>query len=251
MQLLVCGMHRSGTSAVAHMLARSCGRTLLEDPDWAMTGRLIDVAPQSAELTRYDMVKCPRMTEVLPQVLAAHTRARAAVLVRDPRDVLSSILEKVHAGMPTRMLEFTRLGVPEQDVGGFARAYSIYARTVLDTVHGASAPRVRIVVYEKFWGDKLGTIERLARWLGWPYDHARVEAVQGRQLGPAHTKHHSDQSIKGAGRWTQDLSVDQLAALAPGLDAYAELRAAADASPPHTLERLAEPGGDQPRVLRR
>jgi len=227
MQLLVCGMHRSGTSAVAYMLSRSCRRTLLEDPPWAMTGRLIDVASQVDELAGWDMLKCPRMTEVLPEALAVCPEARAAVLVRDPRDVLCSILEKVYAGMPTRMLEFSRLGVHEGGAVGFAKAYGIYARTVLDALARAGTERVRIVVYENFWPDRPATITALAGWLGWPCDRDTCEALQNRQLGPAHTKHSSDQSIKGSGRWFRELGADHRAALAPSLEAYAALCAAA------------------------
>lgn len=227
MQLLVCGMHRSGTSAVAHMLSRSCHRTLLEDPPWAMTGRLIDVAGQTDELAGWDILKCPRMTEVLPEALAVCPEARAAVLVRDPRDVLCSILEKVHAGMPTRMLEFSRLGVHEGGAVGFSQAYGIYARTVLDTLALEGPERMRVVIYESFWPDRTTTIAALAGWLGWPCDRDACEVLQNRQLGPAHTKHSSDQSIKGSGRWARELSSDHQAALASSLEAYAALCAAA------------------------
>jgi hypothetical protein len=223
MHLLICGMHRSGTSAVAHMLSASCGRTMLEDPDWAMTGRLIDVQAPAEELARYDILKCPRMTEVLPEALDAYPKAHAAVMVRDPRDVLCSILEKVKAGMPTRMLEFERLGVAETGAAGFARAYAIYARTILTAHAAAGAGRVHLIRYEQFWTDRPGGVAALADRLGWTSDRRISESIQSRQLGPVHTKHHTDQSIKGAGRWRTELSASDQAALAPALDAYASL----------------------------
>ncbi|KJK55299.1 sulfotransferase family protein [Saccharothrix sp. ST-888] len=227
MQLLICGMHRSGTSAVAHMLSESCRRTLLEDPDWAMTGRLIDVSAPAEEIARFDIVKCPRMTEVLPDALDAYPQARAAVMVRDPRDVLCSILEKVNAGMPTRMLEFTRLGVAETGAAGFATAYATYARTILTASATAGAGRVHLVPYEEFCADRPARIAALADWLGWTSDRRVSESIQSRQLGPYHTKHPSDQSIKGAGRWRTELSESDQAALEPALEAYASLREAA------------------------
>lgn len=223
MDLLVCGMHRSGTSAAAHLLAASCGRSMLEDPDWAMTGRLIDVRAQAAELASYDMLKCPRMTEVLPEALSAYPDARAVVMVRDPRDVASSILEKVRAGMPTRMFEFSRLGVAETGVAGFARAYGIYARTIAAARDTAGPGRVRLVGYERFSRDRPGTVAAAAAWLGWPFDEEVCRSLESRQLAPAGTKHASDQSIKGAGRWRTDLDAVDREALVPAVTAYEEL----------------------------
>jgi hypothetical protein len=225
--LLVCGMHRSGTSAVARLLVNSCQRSFLEDPDWAMTGRLVDVAGHADELARWELVKCPRMTEVLPVTLAVCAGARAAVLVRDPRDVLCSILEKVRAGMPTRMLEFARLGVSASGAEGFAHAYRIYADTVLGTLDSAEGRRVRLIVYETFCEDKPAAITELAEWIGWPCDRVMIASYQDEQLGPAHTKHAGDQAIKGPRRWARDLDEADRATLGPALKAYEALRARA------------------------
>ena len=192
-----------------------------------MTGRRIDVARHADELRRWELVKCPRMTEVLPAALAACPEARAAVLARDPRDVLCSILEKVSAGMPTRMLEFSRLGVKASGAEGFVHAYRIYADTVLGALDGAEGERVRVVVYEAFCDDKPAAVAELAEWLGWPCDRAAIASRQDEQLGPAHTKHVNDQSIKGPRRWAHDLDEPDRAALAPALKAYAALRARA------------------------
>jgi hypothetical protein len=220
-------MHRSGTSAVARLLADSCGCTFLEDPDWAMSSGLIEVTSCIDELARWELVKCPRMTEVLPAALSACRDARAAVLVRDPRDVLCSIQEKVRAGMPTRMLEFSRLGVRSDGVAAFTDAYRIYAATVMTTLDGPMTERVRVVVYEAFCEDKLAVVSDLAAWIGWPCVRTVIARRQDEQLGPAHTKHDSDQSIKGPRRWARDLDESDRAALAPALEAYARLRARA------------------------
>jgi hypothetical protein len=209
------------------MLSESCRRTLLEDPDWAMTGRLIDVSAPAAEIARFDIVKCPRMTEVLPAALDAHPQARTAVMVRDPRDVLCSILEKVNAGMPTRMLEFTRLGISETGAAGFASAYVTYARTILGASAAAGTRRVHLVPYEEFYADRPARIADLADWLGWTSDRQVSESLQARQLGPFNTKRPVDQSIKGAGRWRTELSESDQAALKPALEAYSSLREAA------------------------
>jgi hypothetical protein len=216
-------MHRSGTSAVARLLAHSCERTLLEDPFWAMTGRLVDVARWADELARWDLVKCPRMTEVLPRALAVCPQARAAVLVRDPRDVFCSILEKANAGMPTRMLEFSRLGVRDGGADGFSEAYGIYARTILDTLAGEDGDRVRVVVYERFCDDKPATVSELAAWMGWPCDPRACAQLQDHQLGPANTKHESDRSIKGPRRWSRDLGAEHRARLVASVEAYTAL----------------------------
>jgi hypothetical protein len=192
-----------------------------------MSGERIDVTRHTDELARWDLVKCPRMTEVLPSALAACGDARAVVLVRDPRDVLCSIQEKVRAGMPTRMLEFSRLGIRSRDAAGFARAYRIYAATVADALNGPAAERVRLVVYESFCYDKSAVVAELAAWIGWPYDAAVLASRQHEQLGPAHTKRVDEQSIKGPRRWANDLDESDRAALEPALRAYATLRARA------------------------
>lgn len=220
-------MHRSGTSAVAHLLAKSCGRRLLEDPEWAMTGRLIDVTRHREELMRWELVKCPRMTEVLPAALAACAEMRAVVLVRDPRDVFCSIMEKVRAGMATRMLEFSRLGVEKGGADGFAEAYRIYTAIILGALDGPASARVRIVLYEAFCEDKCAAVSQLADWMGWRCDLGVIASRQYEQLGPVHTKHISDQSIKGPRRWARDLDEPDRAALSSALAAHAALQARA------------------------
>lgn len=95
MEILVTGLHRSGTSATARLLATMTHLSLLDDPQWAifhpqMAKAYRQVNQYQQELAQADIVKCPRMGECLDLILEDFPQAQILYLVRDPRDVYCS-----------------------------------------------------------------------------------------------------------------------------------------------------------------
>lgn len=223
MQLLVCGMHRSGTSAVARLLAKGCDRTLLDDPEWAIRQ---DQSPTpangTAQLEAHEIVKCPRMVESLDAVFDLHPSARAVVMVRDPRDVWCSIWEKTCTGRSTRMLSYRRLGVEGVGLPAFTAAYAIYcaltAQALLD-----HAEKLTILRYEDFFENRVVTVAGLADTMEWTFSQGAVVGLEHEQLGPPANKATGDAAIRGPERWRTDLHPREAAQFDDALRARADL----------------------------
>lgn len=144
----MCGMHRSGTSAMSRLAAAYAGWSLMDDPQWAIDHgpSTYKSAPEVREAVAVaDIVKCPRMSAVLPDVLKDFAPARAVFMLRDPRDVWRSIQEKVALGRPTRMLTFAEVE-PDGGPEALRDAYSHY----VDVASQVDLP-VRVVPYDVFF----------------------------------------------------------------------------------------------------
>lgn len=231
---LVCGLHRSGTSAMAHLLAAGAGWTLLDDPEWAIeegAAHFLDDEATFVELAGVDMAKIPRMAEALPQFLGTFTAARVVLMLRDPRDTWCSIREKFATGRRTRMHEYSRLGIAERGAQGCRMAYEVYMERA-EAAAEEHPERSLFVPYEHFYEDRVGTARQVASWLGAPFDHAAAAGISASQLGPLRNKPTDDDGIRGPGRWRRDLPADEQAIFESAAATHARLSAAA-------LERLA------------
>ena len=84
MTVLVCGMHRSGNSVVAHLLAAGAGVNLYDDPPWAQEppDLVLNNARIGQETEHFAIVKCPRMAGYLDQVLAPFPELRVICVIR-------------------------------------------------------------------------------------------------------------------------------------------------------------------------
>lgn len=226
MEILITGMHRSGTSALAHMLARGTKKSLLDDPEWAIVQGCTSYRDNQLiknTLVDAEIVKCPRMNERLADIARDLEPRHIIVLVRDPRDVWASIMEKVATGRPTRMLNYNRLGVEERGVSGFSAAYQFYINTTLQVLRSPAIP-LRIVWYDVFWKRKLATVGAIADLIGWPLDRQAVADIADLQLGPLKNKAPHDIGPKGPGRWRASLTDAERKSLEPAVSAYQELR---------------------------
>ena len=230
---LVCGLHRSGTSAMAHHLAAGAGWSLLDDPEWAIedgAASFLDNEASLAELAGVDIAKIPRMTEALPQFLATFPQARAIVMVRDPRDTWCSIREKFATGRRTRMHEYSRLGISEHGALGCRMAFDVYMERA-EAAADAYSDRVLFVPYEHFYEDRVAVAGQVAAWLRVPYDADAARSISGSQLAPLRNKPENDHGIRGPGRWERDLPPDEIAIFAAAATTHSRLTTAA-------LERL-------------
>lgn len=237
LKALVCGLHRSGTSAMAHLLSAGAGWRLLDDPEWAIeegAASFLDNPSSFAELATVDIAKIPRMTEALPQFLSTFPAARVVVMVRDPRDTWCSIREKFSTGRRTRMHEYSRLGITEQGALGCRMAFDVYMQRA-EAAAAEYPERVLFVPYEHFYDDRIAVATRVASWLGAPFDRAAAESIASAQLGPLRNKPTGDDGIRGPGRWQRDLPDDELAVFDSAADTHDRLSRSA-------LERLSALG---------
>ena len=225
LKALVCGLHRSGTSAMAHLLSAGAGWRLLDDPEWAIedgAASFLDNRGSHDELARVDIAKIPRMTEALPEFLATFPGARVVVMVRDPRDTWCSIREKFSTGRKTRMHEYSRLGISERGAVGCRMAFDVY----MERAEAAAAiypDRILFVPYEHFYDDRIAVATRVARWLGAPWDPAAAERIVTAQLAPLRNKPAGDDGIRGPGRWQRDLPADEQAIFDSAADTHDRL----------------------------
>jgi len=232
---LVCGLHRSGTSAMAHLLAAGAGWTLLDDPEWAIEespAHFLEDPATFDELAAVDIAKIPRMTEALPQFLDTFEDAQVVVMLRDPRDTWCSIREKFATGRKTRMHEYSRLGITERGPLGCRLAYDVYMERAEATV-AAHPDRLLFVPYEHFYEDRIATAARVAQWLGAPFDTGPATTIAEAQLGPLRNKPTDDHGIRGPGRWQRDLPPDEV-------EIFASAAATHDRLCRGALERLAQ-----------
>lgn len=184
--VIVFGNQKSGTSAIAHLLANMCGLTKTIDiqPLMGAAGhaimagerRFADVVRQHPECFATGLIKEPMLTFFADQVLDAFPEARAVMVVRDPRDNIRSLLnrrglpgnldelsDELRASLGERVTIDPRVwgGAGENYVGVLAHRWNRAADAYLQ-----HAARLELVRYEEFMADKQGSLERLARRLG-------------------------------------------------------------------------------------
>lgn len=231
--VVVCGLHRSGTSVAAHGIASAGGLSLLDDPDWAVFGEhgplamLRDTAC-AAEVRAHDVVKIPRAAEVLP-TLVRETPHRYVVSFRDPLDVFASIVEAQYSEHPTvsSMLYYQTVDPDREltEVDRYLAAYLAYAERALEAVNAGAA---RLVPYERLVEAPDAVLGRVLRWLEIRRRGA-ARPVRDR-VDPDHNKPRGAKRVQGVGRGRRHLPHAVAAHLESGLrPAYRELMAAYDA----------------------
>ena len=214
MKVLITGLHRSGTSATAKLLAYCTQLSLLDDPEWAifdsrMAAAYRCVPAYRAELETFDIVKCPRLAECLQQVLVDFPASNVIFLVRDPRDVYCSIVEAQlsdHSSVST-MLENKRFGQYAEPWEGVGLSFTAYAERALEAVKHSNG-RVRILMYDELFRAPVQVVEGIMSLLSLCKVRPIPRGFEVSQLGPLRNKHPADMSIKGPSRWKRDLKED-------------------------------------------
>lgn len=219
MQILVTGLHRSGTSVTARLLATMTHLRLLDDPQWAifhlqMAKAYRQVNQYRQELAQADIVKCPRMGECLDLILEDFPQAQILYLVRDPRDVYCSIAEAQKSSDPTvtTMADNQRFGPHEHLWQGVSLAFRAYAQQALQAIHCAPE-RLTLINYVEICQYPQQTLQGLCQHLGLTIHTSDITPLAGQQLGPTRNKHQSDLSIKGVKRWRQELDPAEAAGI--------------------------------------
>ena len=211
MRVLVTGLHRSGTSVTAKLLAALTNLSLLDDPQWAivhpsMAGAYHSVNAYRDELESYDIVKCPRMGECLDKVLSDSPLTKIVYVVRDPRDVFCSIAEaqKSPHWTVTTMADNKRFGDHVNLGEGVSLAYKYYGNQAL-TGDKRYPGRLTFVAYTDLYFRPELTVKRLVQRIGLSVVNSFPHNLGLQQLAPLRNKVPGETSIKGVNRWKKEL----------------------------------------------
>ena len=189
--ILLLGNQKSGTTAIAALLARHTGRSVTLDVPalWGDAERAIragevrleDVVRRDRLRFSRDIVKEPALSFIADAARAAFPAATLVTVVRDPRDNLRSVFDRlglpgdrqVDAETPAGLSEHWRawlrpepLGLPpgSTHVDVAAHRWNLAADTWLE-----HPDDVLLVRYEDFLQDKAGYVAGLADRLGLPH----------------------------------------------------------------------------------
>jgi len=211
--ILIVAHPRSGTTAVATLLAKHCGlRAFTQTGPWTradadiVTGRrtMAEVIARNRYPFSLDIMSAADAGSFLPQMKAALPEMRVVFLLRDPRDVICSVLERINKGdtstivvsdLDYRYLQTDWLGIIEQDP---IRKLALRWNKWLELAKSADGVLFRR--YEDFLEDKRKFISDLADHLGLP-SRFDISGEMDRQM----SKHGGDIRIRGAGRWEEML----------------------------------------------
>jgi glycosyltransferase involved in cell wall biosynthesis len=189
--IFVLGQVKSGTTAIAAMLAERTGSTVTLDVPALFGPKFLPVATGEVSLRELaaanrvdfsrDIIKQASLTWIYPQARAAFPEARFVMIVRDPRENVRSILNRLD--LPGDRTELT----PEQmeSVPGpwrwflqVPRELGVEADSYTDLlaagwkaaaeVYLAHPEQMHLVKYEDFLRDKVGCVSGCASDLGLP-----------------------------------------------------------------------------------
>lgn len=184
--IIVVGNQKSGTSAIAHLLADYGGLTKTIDipPLWGYRGLDVmrerrvfgEVVHRYARFFTADLVKEPMMTFFLDQVIDRFPDASYVFIVRDPRDNIRSLLNRRNLpGNVERLRAADKVQLASERCTLDADAWQIEAKTYIEllakrwnlaienlcTLQHSSSYGMH-VRYEDFVSDKYAFIARLA-----------------------------------------------------------------------------------------
>ena len=189
--LFVLGNQKSGTSAIAALLARSCGLSVSLDM-LQETWRPIFQSVVSGALSfddyirvhrwefSHEIVKEPNLTLLVPQIVERFPASPVVFVLRDPRDNLRSLLNGLAIPGDLSALEEGHRGRvnPGWELVLDGRWLGIEGAHYIDqlagrwvycaNVYSENASRMQLCRYEDFRDDKLGELQRLAGAVGRP-----------------------------------------------------------------------------------
>lgn len=167
-------------------------------------------------------IKEPNGTVVAPLILKAMPRARVVFMLRDPRDVIASLIDARKPGswMHERLTEeFDRGRVVRQSIKRFERIAGLL--TELEAVAGDRYYELR---YERLRADAFGEMSRLAGALRLPCEPAALREAVDR-----HAYERIPEERKGPGRfvrtariggWQEELEPEEITAIHEALGPF-------------------------------
>lgn len=187
--VIVLGNQKTGTSAIAHLLADYCNlsKTIDISELWAPT--IVHLLQDKIELSTIvrkhpkpfsrDLIKEPNMTFIYDRLRCVSPCAQYIFVNRDSRDNIRSFLNRM--GIPGNLqhLEVSDWDIPELwKPALYPKIWQIQYTHYIDIlaarwnraadVYLENRNEMVLVRYEDFVADKVGTIESLAQQLGLP-----------------------------------------------------------------------------------
>jgi hypothetical protein len=194
--VLIGGSQKSGTTAIGALLAKATGVRYSYDPFWralqydSQAYQLVEILENRLTLETFidrhpayfaaEIVKCPDFAFLYPRLRSRFPDAQYVFIVRDPRQNIRSILNRLRipgnlerlgpeahrmvADKPgwRGVLSGAGLGITEGNyVSRLAQRWNLGVQGYLD-----QRPRIHLVRYEDFMADKTGSIRELATALG-------------------------------------------------------------------------------------
>lgn len=238
--VIVLGMHRSGTSAVAGVLSLlgiSAPRHLMAPtPDnpkgyWESTRLMVvhDRILRSAGSNWHDWDKfnpdwidspdAPSFAAELEDAIASEFGDSPAILVKDPRvcrlmplwrQVLARMNIEARVVMPLRKPAEVSSSLRARDGFGAMQGQALWLRHVLEAEAGSRGLARARVTYDALLRDWRGVITKVAKDLGlaWPRMSGQVEAEIDAYLADEFHRNRSDNAVRRTGRiqddWVQE-----------------------------------------------
>jgi hypothetical protein len=187
--IILLGNQKSGTTAIAALLAEMTGLSATLDLEKEMKDPVIDrvktgglsmrefVARNKLDFSR-EIIKEPSLSPYYPELAAEFPRARFVMVIRDPRDNIRSILNRLKisgslSNIPERerarvsrawelILDGRWLGL---DGGNYIAMLAQRWNYIVD-LYLANPDRMILVKYEDFSKNKIGKLDELASALG-------------------------------------------------------------------------------------
>jgi hypothetical protein len=201
----VLGNQKSGTTAIAVLLAERTAESVTWDLTIGHDALLTDIHNGAASIDdlideevlafSHDVIKDPNLTLLFEPLKERFPQARFVMIVRDPRDNIRSILDRLDfPGDQTQLTGDDRVSLPE----GWRRVlhgddFGIDGDTYIDRlaerwrrmacIYLKNEDDLEIIRYEDFLSDKVAAIDDLAHRLGLP-KKASIEDQVEQQFQP-------------------------------------------------------------------
>ena len=205
-KLFVLGNHKSGTTAIAKLLATMCGQTatidfprIIRRDGYALArGELSfeDLVNRHPALFCTDIVKIPALTFVAPEIVRRFPESKILFIVRDPRDNIRSILNRRKIPGDRNQLPVLKKLLmriqnrPSMDAdiwgsgdGGYVGVLARRWNLAIDALNKLGAIPF-VLKYEDFLAEKQPTLDLLANQFGFGIDRD-VSAILDMQFQPA------------------------------------------------------------------
>lgn len=185
-EVIIAGNQKSGTTAIAKLLAHATGKTLQNDIPALWPPHVYEFLQLKRPISHFlrtnpssfsaEIVKEPNLTFFLPELVAIFPETRFVFVVRDPRDNIRSILNR--RGVPGNLEQLTDsimstqersyIGNPhiwKSEDGHYVSQQALKWNACVDAYERVKTGII-LIRYEDFKSDKINQIGQLAQRLG-------------------------------------------------------------------------------------